>query len=81
MKSKGLEMSSSISPKGTTGALAHLTKQQKQRIEAEAKPLVEFFSTLDQSSREMQSALGFLNKSRFQKRRPTQRSQSQFSIR
>eukprot|EP00826_Nyctotherus_ovalis_P031069 TRINITY_DN2480_c0_g1_i1.p1 TRINITY_DN2480_c0_g1~~TRINITY_DN2480_c0_g1_i1.p1 ORF type:complete len:504 (+),score=183.56 TRINITY_DN2480_c0_g1_i1:72-1583(+) len=40
MKSKGLEMSSSVNPKGSTGVLAQLTKQQKQRIEAEAKPLL-----------------------------------------
>jgi len=40
MKSKGFAMSSSMNPKGSTGVLAQLTKQQKQRIENEAKPLV-----------------------------------------
>ena len=49
MKSKGFEMSSSISPKGSTGALAHLTKQQKQRIEAEAKPLASYKVIIDES--------------------------------
>ena len=38
---RGYETNASVGG-GTVGALAHLTKQQKQRIEAEAKPLVYF---------------------------------------
>jgi hypothetical protein len=37
---KTQEATNSVGAGGTGGALAHLTKQQKQRIEAEAKPLV-----------------------------------------
>lgn len=32
---------------GTVGALAHLTKQQKMRIEAEAKPLVKILTDVN----------------------------------
>jgi len=37
---KGANTNASVGPGGTVGALAHLTKQQKAKIEAEAKPLV-----------------------------------------
>ena len=41
---KGHETNVSVGAGGTVGALAHLTKQQKQRIEAEARPLVRIFA-------------------------------------